>query len=94
VEIREYPGALLHSKTLTMDREFAILGSANLDVRSFSLNFELALLVYDTDFASQLHYLQMEYLESAERITRQQWARRGRMRVLGDNVARLITPLL
>ncbi|NIP80000.1 MAG: cardiolipin synthase, partial [Gemmatimonadetes bacterium] len=33
VEIREYPGALLHAKTLTMDREFAILGSANLDVR-------------------------------------------------------------
>jgi cardiolipin synthase A/B len=94
VEIREYPGALLHSKTLTMDRELAILGSANLDVRSFSLNFELALLVYDSDFASELHYLQMEYLESAERITRQQWARRGRVRVLGDNVARLITPLL
>jgi cardiolipin synthase A/B len=94
VEIREYPGALLHSKTLTMDREFAILGSANLDVRSFSLNFELALLVYDTDFASQLHYLQMEYLEPAERITAQDWAQRGRLRGLGDNVARLITPLL
>lgn len=94
VEIREYPGALLHAKTLTMDREFAILGSANLDVRSFSLNFELALLVYDTDFASQLHYLQAEYLEKAERLTREEWAGRGVMRGMGDRLARLVTPLL
>jgi len=94
VEIREYPGALLHAKTLTMDREFAILGSANLDVRSFSLNFELALLVYDSDFASELHYLQAEYLERAERVTQEGWAGRGVVRVVGDHVARLVTPLL
>ncbi|MFO7892241.1 MAG: cardiolipin synthase [Longimicrobiales bacterium] len=94
VEIREYPGALLHAKTLTMDRDFAIVGSANLDVRSFSLNFELALLVYDTDFASQLHYLQAEYLEKAERLSKQAWRRRGVVRKVADNVARLLTPLL
>ncbi len=94
VDIHEYPGALLHAKTLTMDRDFALLGSANLDVRSFSLNFELALLVYDSDFASRLHYLQMEYLESAERLSHHAWKRRGTARVIGDNVARLVTPLL
>jgi cardiolipin synthase A/B len=94
VQIWEYRGALLHAKTLTMDREFAILGSANLDARSFTLNFELALLVYDTDFASQLHYLQAEYLEQSERVTEVRWAERGALRVLGDDVARLITPLL
>ena len=94
VQVREYPGALLHAKTLTMDRRFAILGSANLDVRSFSLNFELALLVYDSDFASRLHYLQSEYLERAERLTRRSWERRGRLRTVGDNMARLVTPLL
>lgn len=94
VQVQEYPGALLHAKTITMDRAFAILGSANLDVRSFSLNFELALLVYDTDFASQLHYLQAEYLELAEPLTAGAWRERGALRVLGDDVARLITPLL
>lgn len=94
VEIREYPGALLHAKTLTMDREYAILGSANLDVRSFSLNFELALLVYDTDFASQLHYLQAEYMEKCEPLTQQAWGRRGPVERVADNVARLVTPLL
>lgn len=94
VQIWEYHGALLHAKTLTMDRELAILGSANLDARSFTLNFELALLVYDTDFASQLHYLQAEYLAHSERVTSTRWAQRGALRVLGDDVARLITPLL
>lgn len=94
VEIREYPGALLHAKTLTMDREFTILGSANLDVRSFSLNFELALLVYDTDFSSRLHYLQAEYLAKAEPLTRAAWDDRGAVRTVADNVARLVTPLL
>ncbi len=94
VRILEYPGALLHAKTLTLDREFAILGSANLDVRSFSLNFELALLVFDTDFASRLHYLQEEYMEGAERVRAEAWARRGFIRTFGDNVARLTTPIL
>ena len=94
VRILEYPGALLHAKTLTMDRELAILGSANLDVRSFSLNFELALLVYDTDFASQLHYLQAEYLEKAEPLLIERWQSRGLLRKAGDNLARLVTPLL
>ncbi|HKJ92862.1 MAG TPA: phospholipase D-like domain-containing protein, partial [Longimicrobiales bacterium] len=94
VEIWQFQGALMHAKTLTMDREFAIVGSANLDVRSFSLNFELALLVYDTDFASEVHFLQMSYLRDAERLTIEKWRRRGAARVLGDNVAKLITPLL
>ncbi|MEJ2186187.1 MAG: cardiolipin synthase [Gemmatimonadota bacterium] len=94
VEIWQYQGALMHAKTLTMDREFAIIGSANLDVRSFSLNFELALLVYDTDFASEVHYQQMSYLEDSERLTMDSWRRRGAARILGDNVAKLITPLL
>jgi cardiolipin synthase len=94
VQIHEYPGALLHAKTLTMDREFAILGSANLDVRSFSLNFELALLVYDRDFASRLHYLQTDYLAAAEPLSLDAWTRRGAASIIADNVARLVTPLL
>lgn len=94
VEIWEYPGALLHAKTLTVDREFAIVGSANLDVRSFSLNFELALLVYDTDFASQLHYHQTAYLAKAQRLMHKAWRTRGAVLKVADNVARLVTPLL
>jgi cardiolipin synthase len=94
VRIHEYPGALLHAKTLTLDRKFAIVGSANLDVRSFSLNFELALLVYDANFASELHYLQSEYMDRAERLSYPAWRNRGPVQRVADNVARLVTPLL
>lgn len=94
VAIHEFTGGLLHSKTVTVDREFAILGTANLDVRSFVLNFEMAALVYDTDFASELHLLQMGYLDRSERLTLESWSGRGSSRVLGDNVAKLLTPLL
>ncbi len=94
VMIYEYPGALLHAKTLTMDRQFAMMGSANLDVRSFQLNFELSLLVYDTDFASELHFLQTEYISRCHALDLERWRRRGPATILGDNVAKLVTPIL
>lgn len=94
VQIHEYPGALLHAKTLTMDREFAMIGSANLDMRSFALNFELSLLVYDTDVASELHFLQTDYIGRCTPLTLERWRKRGWGTILGDNVAKLVTPLL
>ena len=94
VQVHEFTAGLLHAKTLTVDRDFALIGSANLDVRSFTLDFELALLVYDTDFASQLRFLQSSYLEESTRLTKEEWRRRGKLRAFGDNVAKLLTPLL
>ena len=49
VEIQEFAGGLLHAKTLTIDRDLAIITTANVDRRSFELNFEVSLLVYDSD---------------------------------------------
>ncbi len=94
VRIHEHTAGVLHAKTLTMDREFAVVGTANLDVRSFSLNFEVGLLVFDSDVSSRLHYLQTEYLDRSRRLTMAEWEDRGGTRVLGDNVAKLLTPLL
>ncbi|MEZ5502466.1 MAG: phospholipase D-like domain-containing protein [Halioglobus sp.] len=47
MDIREYVGGLLHSKTLTLDGEITLIGSANMDRRSFDLNFENNILLYD-----------------------------------------------
>jgi len=94
VQIYEFTAGLLHAKTLTVDRELAIIGSANLDVRSFMLNFELALLVYDTDFASHLHFLQQSYINRSERLMLAAWQQRGAVRIVADNIAKLATPLL
>ena len=53
VQIHHFNDGLLHAKTMTVDRDLAMIGSANLDRRSFELNFEVSLVVYDTDFASR-----------------------------------------
>ncbi|MEZ5965405.1 MAG: cardiolipin synthase [Planctomycetota bacterium] len=94
VAIHEYQGGLLHAKTVRIDDTFAIVGSANLDVRSFLLNFEMALLVYDRGFASRLRGLHASYLAASRRLDVARWQRRGPVRTFADNVAKLLTPLL
>ncbi|MBL8729648.1 MAG: cardiolipin synthase [Planctomycetes bacterium] len=94
VAIHEYEGGLLHAKTLTVDDDLAMIGSANLDLRSFLLNFELAVLVYDRDFTAQMQALHRGYLTRCRRLSVDGWRRRGRLRQAGDNVAQLLSPLL
>jgi cardiolipin synthase len=77
-----------------VDRDLAAIGSANLDLRSFCLNFELGLVIYSSDFTSQLHFLQTSYLERSERLTEEAWSKRSTARIVGDNLAKLMTPLL
>ncbi len=94
VKIHEFKEGLLHAKTLTVDRGLSAIGSANLDLRSFCLNFELGLVIYSSDFTSQLHFLQTNYLERSERLTEKAWRNRSRVHIIGDNLAKLLTPLL
>ena len=93
-EIHEFTKGLLHAKTITVDREFAMVSTANLDRRSFEINFELSTLVYDSDFASELRLLQKRYLEDCRRVDPRQWAARRWPRRLVENVAGLFSPLL
>lgn len=94
VQIHEFAGGLLHAKTLTVDREVCSISTANLDLRSFELNFELALFVYDSDFASQVHFLQSDYIARSERLSHAAWRSRPFTRRLADNVAKLMAPIL
>lgn len=94
VRIYRYAGGLLHSKTLTIDGLFSIISSANLDVRSFLLNFELALLVYDSAFHDVVAALHEVYLRQSEPLLAEAWSRRGRGQILVENLAKLLTPLL
>lgn len=94
VRIHEYTPGLLHAKTLTVDYDLAMIGTANLDVRSFQLNFESALLIFDDDMASRIHFLQTEYLSQSVELSMTKWKKRGTGKVLLDNIAKLATPLL
>ncbi len=93
-EIHEYTEGLLHAKTISVDRDFALVSTANLDRRSFEINFEISTLVYDSDFASQLRLLQMRYLEDCLQVDANDWSGRGWPRRLAENAAGLVSALL
>jgi cardiolipin synthase len=77
VEIHEYRAALLHSKTMVIDSMWATVGSTNLDRRSFELNEELNLVVYDAGIARRLEQVFVKDLEESRRVTYEEWRRRG-----------------
>lgn len=91
--MRHGPG-LLHAKTMTIDRRLAVIGTANFDMRSFWLNYENTLFVYDEAFAEELRALQGRYIASSEGLELEAWRARPALRRFADNIAQLMGPLL
>ncbi|MEZ5866350.1 MAG: cardiolipin synthase, partial [Geminicoccaceae bacterium] len=69
VRIFEYGQGLLHAKTMTLDGEVTLIGSANMDRRSFDLNYENNILVYDPVLSQAVRQRQESYIASAEPVT-------------------------
>lgn len=69
VRIFEYQGGLFHTKSLTLDGEITLIGSANMDRRSFELNFENNILFYDPDLTSKMLGRQRSYLTQSLPLT-------------------------
>jgi cardiolipin synthase A/B len=68
VKIYEYEGGLLHAKTLTLDGEITLIGSANMDRRSFELNYENNILFYDPVLTLELRQRQQEYIDHSHSV--------------------------
>jgi cardiolipin synthase len=86
----EYGPGLLHAKTLTVDGQLCLMGSANLDRRSFELNFENNLLFFDDDLATDIRARQQSYIARSVEITLAEvegWS--WRKRLLNNLVATL-----
>jgi cardiolipin synthase len=94
VEIAEYQRGLLHSKTLTIDGHWSLVGSANLDCRSLFLNFESGVILYDQPLAEQLEQQFERDLQDSTVVDPEAWARRPWFQVVGENLCRLFTPVL
>lgn len=94
VQIREYRGGLLHTKSVTADGELSLFGSLNLDPRSQHLNFEITLAVYDREFTAELRRLQHSYLEHCTPFDLPAWQQRSFSHRLAQDTGRLISPLL
>jgi cardiolipin synthase len=94
VEIHEYVGGLLHSKTLTLDGEITLIGSANLDRRSFDLNFENNMLLYNEAVTRSLRERQQLYLDSSKPVSIEKVSRWPLRKRLWTNAIAMLGPVL
>jgi cardiolipin synthase len=89
-----YQRGLIHAKTATVDDKLVLFGSANLDVRSFNLNFELSSLLYDREVTQRLRAIQNGYLADSHRLDPKEWASRSPIKTYADRTISLLSPLL
>ncbi|HRO66654.1 MAG TPA: phospholipase D-like domain-containing protein, partial [Pseudobdellovibrionaceae bacterium] len=94
VHIRLYRGGMLHTKSITIDGRVSFFGSLNLDTRSFRINFEITLLIYDSDFTEKLLALQESYKAGSSRLTLDKERRKTTWNRTKEDIARLLSPLL
>jgi cardiolipin synthase len=94
VRVFRYRDELLHAKNVSIDGRLGIAGSSNVDIRSFQLNEEVSLLLFDTDSIARLEEIQRGYLVRSEQLDLDRWNRRSRLRRVGEATARLVSPLL
>ncbi|MBV7315212.1 cardiolipin synthase [Shewanella sp. NIFS-20-20] len=76
VHIHRFTGGLLHTKSVIIDNKFCLIGTVNLDMRSFWLNFEVTLAVDNLEFTESLIQLHTTYLLQSHRINRKKWQKR------------------
>ncbi|MCA3554812.1 cardiolipin synthase [Aestuariivirga sp.] len=93
-EIHEFRGGLLHTKSITVDGGQAMFGTANFDMRSLWLNYEVSLLVYDRDAVAAIRRLQQGYLDDSSAVMLAPWNERPVGARLIESTVRLMTPLL
>ena len=94
VKIALYEGGLLHAKTLTVDEDYALFGTVNMDMRSFFLNLEISLAIYDKGVTKEVSDLQQRYLAGSRYVSVKRWQQRAKWWGLVENTVRLMSPLL
>jgi cardiolipin synthase len=94
VEIYTYQKGFVHAKTMVTDELLSIVGTANMDVRSFDLNFEVNALIYDQKIATTMRTQFFEDLKFADKLDYGMWSKRSFLQQLPERVARLFSPVL
>lgn len=94
VKIALFQGGLLHAKTMTVDDGYTLFGTVNMDMRSFFLNLEISLAIYDEGVTHQIRTLQQDYLSHSQYVNISRWQQRSKWWGLVENTVRLMSPLL
>lgn len=92
--IHEYEGGLLHTKSLTVDGEITLIGSANMDRRSFDLNYENNILISDPALTAEMRRRQDAYLAQSHPVTVEMVAHWPMTRRLWNNTIAMLGPIL
>lgn len=89
-----YNNGFIHSKTIVIDEEIASVGTANIDFRSFKLNFEVNAFLYDDRISKQLTEMFEEDLRVSRQLTLQEYQQRPRWIRIKEGISRLLSPIL
>lgn len=89
-----YEKGFIHSKVFVIDGKLASVGTANLDMRSFDLNFEVSALIYDEQIATEVRSSFYDDLKNSVEITSEQWQQRTKIRQIGEKIMRLVSPFM
>ncbi|MDR0233078.1 MAG: cardiolipin synthase [Dysgonamonadaceae bacterium] len=94
VKIYLYNPAFLHAKMMVVDDFLTVIGSANMDFRSFEHNFEVNAYLYDKEITEKMKLLFLEDQQNCKQITLKKWKKRSRIEKIKESVTRVFSPLL
>jgi cardiolipin synthase len=94
VEVYRYDAGLLHTKSVLVDDDFALVGTVNLDRRSLWLNFEVTLLIDNPVFVAEMTQLVQGYMIEATPMSLAKWRARPWYKKVMENMFYLFSPLL
>ncbi|QFQ32104.1 cardiolipin synthase [Buchnera aphidicola] len=94
VKIYQFKNGLLHSKSILVDRQLSLIGTANLDMRSLWLNFEITLVIDDNNFSKKLSLTQKEYISNSELLDKKIWSNRAYWKKILEKIFYFLSPLL
>lgn len=94
VKFYKYEKGFIHSKTIVSDGEVSSIGTANLDIRSFQLNFEINAIIFDSDFTKEQEKIFIRDIEDSKLVTIEEYNNRGRAIRIKEALIRLVAPIL
>lgn len=94
VQIALFTGGLLHAKIVSIDSHYCLFGTVNMDMRSFYLNMEVSIAIYDTPMIEQILDCQHGFLTHSDWLNVTIWQQRPFLSKFFDNGIRLLSPLL
>jgi cardiolipin synthase A/B len=94
VAILRFGGGLLHTKAMMIDEDITVFGTVNMDLRSFYLNLELSLIIYEARINAELGAIIDTYVDRSAAVSREAWSAREPTQRFLENLLRLAGPLL